>query len=592
MNLESVTMTSSGVGAPLKWFGFSIATAYVGAILLPYRVLPYPEFLMNSWMILLTSTGLLIWFSTRGPGKITKSGITWISLAILIAGQSLIIKPAYLDSLIFPIAALVTATLLNLAISNSNDRERSALLVMLCAAFTTASFGTFVIQTIQLLTPADLTPGWVIPIQGESQPNGNVAQRNQAAFIHSLGLAGALWLSLKFKSLPTSFSTKIFIFSAGVGIAMTGSRLGMVLGFFATTAGSWKILQESSQTCKKFSVLVNVFIYIAGYLAFLYWYENQPFKHQFLTATDRWQAVSNLSRYALQEQAWQMFWSSPFIGKGWGSFIGEGLKNAENSALPLFADDSHFFFSQIASELGIFGLLAIFPATHSIYKAIFTKAIRKNSCQWIILVIFGLYSCTEYPLWNINYLAIFSILIALHETEAEEIFKNNTSKIGSAAPAVIFSAILALGSFYWGKSYLDLHRLGSAFLQSNATSKKETIEKISNHGYIFGLSPISDYYDYVLLDYTSENIEEKIGLGTRVLSRFVAPNVLEKHGLLLIINQEEEKAIPMFKALCLYYPQECMPFTERLKYIAQKKGGGFAYVHALIIDWIKSVDEK
>lgn len=592
MNLESISMRTTAKQIPPTWLGIWIATAYVGAVLMPYRVLPYPEFLMNSWTILLTSIGLLLWFSKRRTGKITNSGITWTLLIALIIGQSIFIKPVYTDTLIFPIGALTVATLINLAISNCTHTERDSMLIALCSALAAASFGTFIIQTVQLLTPAEFTPGWIIPIQGESQPNGNVAQRNQAAFIHALGLVGVLWLSRKSRGLISTSIVTILILIAGIGIAMTGSRIGMLLGFLATGACTWQISQGSSQKKKYIATTLNSLLYIIGYLAFLYWYENQPIKHQFLTASDRWQTVSNLSRYALQEQAWQMFSSSPLIGTGWGSFIAEGLKNAENSVLPLFADDSHFFLSQIAAELGILGLLAITPAAYVACKAILSRGIKKEGIHWIILTIFVVYSCTEYPLWNVNYLIIFSAFISLQEKSTEEQPKDATPSIKTEAPAITFSLLLILGAAYWGKSYLDLHMLGNTFIRENTTPQKKIIENVAMHGYIFGLSPISDYYNYVLLDYTEDNIEDKIELGTRVLSRFVAPNILEKHGLLLTIAEKEKTALTMFKALCLYYPKECTPAIKRLAYIATQKGGAFPQTHALLIDWIKSPDSE
>jgi O-antigen ligase len=121
------------------------------------------------------------------------------------------------------------------------------------------------------------------------------------------------------------------------------------------------------------------------------------------------------SRRILWGNALTMIRQSPWVGHGWDSFIFTFYSTNFNFRFCEFPDHAHNLFLQLASELGV--PFAILAGTYCVWLLLSKRdALKRNAQQqvgYIIVVLTMVYSQTEFPLWHVDFLALFSFGLGL-----------------------------------------------------------------------------------------------------------------------------------------------------------------------------------
>lgn len=587
------------------------------APLLPFRLQPISAQLPNAWSAIGFSVFLLIYSLFLYVKKIRLQWNyaiwSWIVALLLIFIHTRFTLAGHKDALIFPAAAMLLAGCIHLATLNASEKLRNTLVCSLAWACYVAGAGTFLLQLHQLID-ASFLKSWVFPLPLDMQPFGNVAQRNEAAFFHSLAMVGIThWLATRCRQWTDLMVAVGLMLPLIAGISLTGSRLFLVLGgvVFATCL-TWlahSVIQKTlpAQRIKSWLIAVwfsGVAIYALAYIFFIFAVNWIPHRPLFDSVVERISNVSNLTRVALQQQAWAMFIDKPFTGQGWGSFSAFGLQWSDRSILPLFADHSHFLPSQILAEMGLLGLMAFTPLFWLIIKTQFQPNLWKSYFlpQFMVLLTM-IYSCSEFPLWN-GYL-LFPFAMSLGIVSANKSTSNyhapastpnispddnsaansiNSTNGISAIWIAFFAGFITLGAVVTSKVYIDLHFIGGSVF----TGKKiapDVFDKVNKIEPAFGFSAIKEVYLFVGIATDSNDLQNKIALGERLTKRFTDAPILLQLGILYAINDEEEKLIRIIQDACRFYPLKCDETIAKIEKLPNIHDNIFRNAHQYLTEW-------
>lgn len=599
------------VFSSVTWILVFIAVAI--APLLPDRLMPISSQLPNAWAAFWFCIFLLISSISLQINKIWShwhySMWGWIGMCLLVFLNTRFTLAAHKDALIFPIMALMLAGCIHFIAINVSNNIRRSLASALAWSFYIAGFVTFLLQLYQL-TDAKFMGGWVFPLSTGMQPYGNVAQRNEAAFILVLAMAGAAHC-MQYRCRQWSHLLLIILLMVPMiaGISLTGSRLFLFLGgaVFASCI-SWVVQpvlwQQHSPRIKAWTTglaLAAITLYVLMYTFFIVALDWLPHRPVFDSVVERIGNVSNLTRIALQQQAWAMFLDKPLTGQGWGSFSAFGLQWSDRSLLPLFADHSHFLPSQILAEVGLVGFIVLTPLIYCLITALLNSELWKNYFfPQAMCILTTIYSFSEFPLWNGYFLLPFSLSLGIISSK-KEYFRTahcvstpctgSNPQISQNKKIDIFyflisciALITAFGTLISSRTYVELNALSSSVFTRDQLDNS-VFEKINGIEPAFGFSAIKEMYLFVSIKTDSNDLDNKIALGERVANRFVDATILFKLGILYGINNEEDKLFRVIQDACRFYPLQCEKTLEKLKNLDDVNDHIFQRIHHNLFKW-------
>lgn len=551
--------------------------------MLPYRVLPWPSTIPNAVAGLLWSSWVLLIglqaYRMKVSAPVSLAQSSWLLILGWIILQTRFLPAAYPDGLIFPLCALALAWAIHTCTRTLTDESASIAIIWLAAALIAASFGTSALQLIQL-TESSLLAGYVIPRPTDMQPFGNLAQRNQAAFVHIMGMVSlTFFFSRKSTSLTSIqlITWALMCLPMIAGLAMSASRLFSLLGgvVFCINAlhlmniVGLKLKANKTATSAFFPAILSTILYFALYAVFVILGNLvTPNTVEFDNVVERMGNVSNLTRIALQQQAWAMFLAHPLIGNGWGSFPAFALQWSDRSWLPLYSTHSHVLPTHWLSELGLIGLAVALPLTVLIWQVL-RQPTQTNEAFLLKCLIscMLLYSLSEYPLWEGYFLFPFAFMLALlHRLQVHDAIApsfHSGRKISPFIPLLLSSFIL-IGSAWSAHAYYKIHLIGQKVFTGQSISA-EVFREIASMRSLFGFSSIMDVYLFASMPATPELLKEQINLGERVSGQYIDANILRQLGFLYILDNNQSSALRTFENLCRFYPEKCPELLNTIK---------------------------
>ena len=535
---------------------YFIGLAYLLGILNYMHLLPSKRSLNVGLQVLLVlSIGLAIVWSQRDFvfRRLGWSAAMWLFLLGVILIQPLVNIMIYPDSLIFTVGALVFVSLLSVTVYQVEDK----------ATFTRAlswfiwigALLTFFTQLAQLLQWTFLFHNLVYPVPAGGRPVSNLVQPNQAAFVYAMGIAAACYLQdIKITSqsrwVLVLFGLSVLILGSGIGIS--ASRGGIILGL-ASIIGYY-LLNERSLKSRLTTAALFIVLGVVGYVLGSYLlssYSSTP------TAIDRIATTTQSLRGAQLEQALLIFQNNPLFGIGWGNFSTSALIYAEQLPWVSMTDHSHFIVSNIASELGILGLLIFIPFIYIIYKNIRLRLQPSSAFVLSILGVITLYSFSEFPLWYFYFLMLFAVFLALADIKISDV-QINLKRIFTALLVVI-----TLLSVYYYQAFMSYNKV--ADLTTLEIPDEQKLALVTELNTPYGFTQYKEYLLYHSLSVSSEQLDEKIAIGERVVSSFPAPYLMMQQGLLYGLKGDSEANLKLFKAACLFdFSRDCDSVQQTL----------------------------
>ena len=548
---------------------YFIGFAYLFGILNYMHLLPSKRNLnLGLQVLLILSVGLAIVWSHRDFvfRRLGWSAVMWLFLIMLILIQPMVNTIVYPDSLIFTISALVFIFLLSMTVYQIEDKlafTRTLSVFILVGALL-----EYLTQLAQLLQWTFLFGNLVYPVPVGGRPVGNIIQPNQAAFIYAMGIAATCYLQDTKETLEVTKQQMVMLIPQrwltvlcglsvvllASGIAISASRTGIVLGI-AAIIGYYLLnelpIKQRFIKASLFTVLGVVGYILGSYLLSSY-SPTQSAVNKIATT-----AVNESLRGYQFEQALLIFKDNPLFGIGWGNFSTSALMYAEQLPWLSMTDHSHFVVSNIASELGILGLLVFIPFIYIIFKNIRLSLQPTNAFLLSVLGVFTLYSFSEYPLWYFYFLMLFAVFLALVDIEMCSI-QLNLKRIFT-----VLLVMISLLSMYYYQSFMKYNRVAELTTLELPLEEKQALVTQLNTPY--GFVQYKEYLLYGTLDVSSEQLDEKIAIGDRVVSLFPAPSFMMKQGLLYGLNGNHDMSLSMFKAACLFdFARDCTSVQQAL----------------------------
>lgn len=505
------------------------------------------DFIPNITVIGLLCLGLIVLLTMIKIKKIGMDSLFWLLLFLLILIQPFFIDYAYLDGIIFPLATILVCFILSVIINNADDKSK--LIYYSAFGFTAVALLNIVFQLAQYANVSD-DLWFVMTMQGD-RFFGNVGQPNQLAFIYALGIAACHYLLIK-----AEYKRNIFLFMTliilSIGLALTSSRGGLILG-----VASFLIYILNTKNNFSFKLFFTAIgISIIGFLlgSYLLTIHSLYGSEDALT---RLATGDNSARIELIQQAWVQFLHHPILGVGFSNLLADSLEHIEQVDWFVFNMHSHNIIMQFAAEFGVLGLGILLMAAVIVIRSYWQSCNLESSFIFVVLIIVGLYSLSEYPLWYTRFLIIAVFLLAVINNKTIKVNMNfNNLFIGLMALCIV-------GSVYYYQSYKKYHRVNTFFkyydsLNSDTITVNETqeIAQIQQQMLIelpsvFGFSAYKEFFIYHLLPKDNIYLEERINLGNRVLTKFLSHDILLKQALYFGLNNQPKQAFHLYQGACL-----------------------------------------
>ena len=554
------------------------------------RYSPINNFIPETFAVLATMAGAALMFALRGHRQV-QIGVVQIALFAFCGWILLGLRihpPHHADTLVWPLASLLAAACA--AAAGTAFRDQGALAVA-CRALATlsiaASLGTAAIQWYQV-DHAGLQLWWLLPRPESMQPFGNVAQRNHAACVHALAL-----LSYGLLLSQAALRRSCIVLAAGaaatfVGLVMTGSRIGTILGFGAVLASVDMILsarpvQAPRATYAKAMVLA-VACYSGAYVAIQSILFSLPGMAAAHSAGTRWVTYSNLSRTTLFELAWDIVSHSPLVGIGWGNLSRNVLQRIEEIDHPQFANNTHNLVTQLAAETGVVGALLILPMLGWIlWRAMRATGSGEVRFARMALVLLLVYSMTEFPLWNTYFLLPFAFAAGMFD---KVLSRPKLSVMANISLALGAMAIAAAGWLAISRYIVLMQQVGTVMrpVQVAPEIRAYVMSTLRSPGF----SSVTELLTFALLHADSDDLDAKIQLGERVVAQFIDAQLLLKQAVFLSLAGRVEPAASHLVAACRFYPLRCNHVYESIKLLAGHDAKTFGPVLQSFIEKAKA----
>lgn len=494
--------------------------------------------------------GLFIYFLLNYKKKmeITYTGVFLFFILILMVLQPVFSKISYPDGLIFPIAILILLIALNIALTSCRNIKKE-LTIFLFLSILVVSFFVCISMYIQLF---NFNIPFIMPISGGRRIISNLAQPNQAACFVALGVCSLLFFKNRLGNL--SFYLLLFVFS--IFLAISGSRFSIILILLIVL---YDLLFMNNNSFKEklynafFFCLFSSFGFYIGYLLFLNYVTDASILERGIIDES-----SNI-RFMMQKVALGIFQENLLFGVGWGNFFYESMLFANEINWFTFSDHTHFLFTQIAVEFGLLGLIpAIFFMIYILINFFKMEHNNVNKYLFLIVVIIGGYSLSEFPLWYLRFLIVFVFALTFLD------IRSFTINIKFNFILIFTMFAIFLGSIFYAKNYMKYNEVEMMI------QKGETVS-ISNLEPVFGFSDFREFFIYRQLELNQDELEEKIALGKRVITSYPFPYVIYKQAVYEALAGNSEQAVEYFKTLCKSRDQEyCKQLPNDLVYLKEK----------------------
>lgn len=549
------------------------------------------DYLPNAVSFFLVGLGIASYFFTQKNTslKFSISTISWALLAMLLLIQPYLHYIRYPDALLFPILCLVMVVFASIATSNiAQTIEQKRQFFALLAPFVYVMAGaTFGIQIMQVLGYQITWHGWPVTRNNAlpDRMDGNFGQANHTSY--------ALLFGILFATYQLHFSRKkaiqagllLLIMALSIGIALTKSRAVLIMLVAGTLV---YFFGQTLSLVQKFRNSVG----IIGFFALSYAIGGamlsliSPEKVSVAGAVGR--IGSDNQRMSLLHRGWLIFQESPIIGAGWNNFAYNGLKYVDTLDSFTFSDNSHMFALQIASELGIIGLLCLLPVAWLLLKSVHFEHSSESALALAFVVASVIYACFEYPLWYFRYLLLFGVCLALIEQKVYHLPRFPIAF--SRAVGAVF-AVLAVTSVYYSYTYLSrgylTYSLGASVSGGANTSVLPTTEKP-----LYGFTNYAERERAVATNADVYNLNYKLGLFDRVLIAESSPYNLFSYATMLSYAGKDDEALTMYKSACRIQESHhnCEEIAGTLEDFARQDKKTFQNEYDSYMNWYKNRD--
>lgn len=389
-----------------------------------YHKWPEPQYYVEMVAFILGSTSLMVFLQSNSKTiPIPYMTILPLVLSGIIVLQWLVGIGQYWQQPALGVVYLVWSTLLMLATVQLKEQVGSkTMITWLSYGLLAGGLFNALVVFMQLIGQDHYF--WTYP-KISAAYTGNVAQQNLLTDYTSLSIASLLYLYFRQRVGLRMMSACLLLLL--VVLSLTGSRMSWLYLMMIAFSFFWYARKSESTNWNRSYTYILMLPVIFGVIQFIFPYVVSLFgdvsASMPTSPTERLLAQSDnkSARLSFINQALDIFSDYPLLGVGWGQFPWYDLLFA--SKYPNhngYLTHSHNIYIQVLAECGLFAFATLL--VFSIYW--FVKILQKERSleNWWVLIIASIvfaHSMLEYPLWYANFLAIFSVAIALEDNVVE-----------------------------------------------------------------------------------------------------------------------------------------------------------------------------
>lgn len=496
-----------------------------------------------------------------------------ISLLLLVLLQYLLGKITYFDQALLFALYMLWAALLMMLGRELRERFGWAVLATTLAVFlllgTELSAVAGILQHYRWRTFLDA----VITSKINVAVYGNMAQPNHYANYISMGLVSLGLLRPQLRTWQTVLLGTPLLFV----MVLSGSRsswlylLGMVV-----LAYLW---QRRDKSCRH---LLNYTLLLLPGFALMHGLVQLPWLTipSGVTTVQRLFAADNSGsiRLYLWQESWLIFKQFPLLGAGFGQYawqhfqLGPVLQAGNISGL---YNNAHNLLLQLAAEMGLAGLIILFGTLGMwLWQGARAKFSVYHWWAYGVLLVLGIHSMLEYPLWYAYFMGIAAILLGALDGGS---YRLELRRLGQLSVAMIlltgFASLVQLQRGYKQLERALAERPRSA-ADNGATQRMREV-MIEVHGYPL-LQPYAEIFMNNWIEVSGDELDKKLALNERAVKFVpVASVVYRRAWLLALAGRAEEASLQLARAIWSY-PSDFPAQMKELSALAQKDPARFS----------------
>jgi O-antigen ligase len=500
----------------------------------------------------------------------------WITLALL----GVLLAAALAEQRWVSIACLAAAAACVGFGARAADAPRWSA-VLLCALLAAASVSVL-FAFVQVFKLEWTDNRWIAPVRTAGRAAGNLRQPNQLAMLLMLGLVAWMVLSGVRPTRRRAASTGALLLAAwlGAGIALTGSRTGL-LGL--AVIALWGALDRDLPRVVRWQGAAAAAACAAAMAALAL--GAGTFHLEAQTQGQLSGGDISSSRFGVWANALQMLADHPIAGVGWGNFNFVWTLTPFANRSGAFFDHTHNLPLNLVVELGIPLALLVMGAMAWVLWASRRAWMHADADSRMLargalmmLVLLGLHSLLEYPLWYAYFLLPAAFLLGLfirYGAEARATPSASTAVVTKWPTIALKTAGVAIvfGSLYAAWDYARVWQIYTPFAQGLRKPLEQRISE-ARRSVLFG-----HYADYGAITGTDkpENVFDAF---RRPMRHLIETRVMVAYAKALHARGELDKARYVAQRLlefkhshpeskAFFAPCEAQPAPEPLPFQCQ-----------------------
>ena len=348
----------------------------------------------------------------------------------------------------------------------------------LCVALVVASFASSVVALVQVYAPSLADGNWVARTSLEGRAVGNMRQPNHLSSLLLWGVIAAAWLGEESDALQggrgravTWGFALLFVF----GVVLSASRTGAI-GTGVLTV--WALLDRRLSRSTRWLLGLMPLFYFIIWLGNSAWAD---YSHHVFGGEARFSTSGDISssRYAIWSNTLELIKAHPWFGVGFGEFNFAWTLTPFPDRPVAFFDHTHNLPLQLIVEMGIpLGLLVLGLLLFALYCALRnvmpqpdrdpSLPPQMSSAAFMIVLMIGLHSLLEYPLWYAYFLlpTAFAFGLCLGDPPrgktAPQAAPANEGSVWRIRPLLVASLLMLAGGVFSLFDYMKVAAIFSA----------------------------------------------------------------------------------------------------------------------------------
>jgi len=558
-----------------------IGLAWTLPFLQPYHRFPLTGF-YSEWLAFALGLAAALLLLRKEPSHyatVPVIAIAPLGLILVIGLQVALGRVNYPEQVVTATWYLLWASMLML-LAHVLRRELGLVVIARALAWSLLAGGALsvliaLLQHFQISTPLDVL---IVQKKGE-QGYGNLGQPNHFSTYVALALASTVYLYScgRLRGVLAAICVALFL----LALAVSGSRSPwLYLGAITVLAVALRRFQRDADSQR----LVSISLWLLPGFAAANWLVALPFTapHDNLLVTSAQrlfqQSSGSQTRLQLWEEAWGIFLAGPFLGAGWGQFSWHHFLHQAASGPginPGVFNHAHNFVMQLMAETGALGTLLVVGAV-VLWFADLKTATFDLEWWWLLalLLVIGIHSMLEYPLWYSYFLGVVAVLLGLGAERTWAL-----RRVGAVRVVVGLGIIVGWVNLIAVISpYRDFERL---VFTPQSRQLPPVGDKVFGDA-IVGIhrEPLLTPYVELALAYgvtvSEERLREKLELTTRAMHFAPTSVVVYRQALLLALAGESAAATRQLEWAMRAYPEDIKDVIAELAPLARRRPDAFA----------------